>query len=146
MLTFSTPSRFLWGQRMCPVVLKALSEGTLVAGMHKNFFATLARSGKCGWDFFHHSKGSSSDLLGGRDRYPLISIINLCSGLMEPLADAAGLSSRCVARGLVTMYFRIPAIVAFLLAFLGATWSSLPAGAAGSGGAAPGAAGKVRKE
>ena len=148
MLSVSTPSRFLWGERMCPAVLKALSEGTLVAGMHRNFFATLARSGNCLWEIFHHSRGSSFSGLGGRDRYPLISITTLCSGVMETLADAAG-SFCCVPRGLVMMYFRIPAIVVFLLVFLGATtWTSLPAGAAGSGGAsAPlGAAGKVTKK
>lgn len=45
MLTLSTVSRDLRGERMYPLVLNALSDGTLVAGMHKNFFATLARSG-----------------------------------------------------------------------------------------------------
>lgn len=128
---------------MCPLVLKALSDGTLVAGMHKNFLATLARSGNWAREEFHHSSGSSFGSRGGRDRYMFISIITFCSGLwvpdMKPLADAAGLS--LVAR--VVMCFRIPVSV-FFLACLATSSSSLTAGPAVSRGAPPGAAGNVK--
>lgn len=82
MLTLSTVSRDLRGEGMCQLVLNALSDGTLVAGMHKKFFATLARGENCFLLEFHHSRESSA-LRGYRDRYRLISIVTLCSGLWD---------------------------------------------------------------
>ncbi len=104
MLTFSTVSRDLWGERMCPPVLNALSDGTLVAGMQKNFFTTLARSGSSRWLDFHHSRGSAASLMDGMDMYRVISLLSFCSGVIGP---SVLLLSSCLPL-VDLMCFRIP--------------------------------------
>ena len=52
-----------------PDVEESLSHGTLVAGMHRNCFATYESVGKRKWLFSHHFKGLSSMAMRSSAKY-----------------------------------------------------------------------------
>lgn len=64
---------------MFPPVLKALSEGLLVAVIHKYFLASMDNLGYCPLLLFHHFKGSSSLSIFLESRYAPSSMSTTCS-------------------------------------------------------------------
>lgn len=76
---------------MWPLVLNILSEGTLVAGIQRNFLATFESIGISCVCAFHQARGSSSLLIAGRDTYSLLSESTLSSIFGISLPEAADL-------------------------------------------------------
>lgn len=73
MFTLSTLSLDRWGDRIWPLALNTLSEGTLVAGIQRNFLSTFESIGISSTWVFHQASGSASALTAGRDKYSFTS-------------------------------------------------------------------------
>jgi len=67
--TFSGRRRQRWSVMTSPAVLKSLSEGTLVGGGDRNFYASVDRWQNLWMFIFHQEAGSSWRLMRGSDKY-----------------------------------------------------------------------------